>query len=113
MSTLTGGAAGFRRVPAFLSYGFRPFFFAAGLWSALALLLWIAVFVTGSTLPSRFDPLAWHIHEMLCGFVMVAIAGFVLTAIHRTGMGSVDHRGRGRLSPILTFWLARSRGTLH
>jgi len=40
---------------------------------------------------------------MLCGFVMVAIAGFVLTAIHRTGMGSVDHRGRGRAKSHFDF----------
>jgi uncharacterized protein involved in response to NO len=66
---------------AFLTLGFRPFFLAAGLWSAAALALWIAVLVTGAALPSRFDPLAWHIHEMLFGFVMAAIAGFLLTAI--------------------------------
>jgi uncharacterized protein involved in response to NO len=31
----------------------------------------------GGNLPSRFDPLAWHIHEMLFGFVMATIAGFL------------------------------------
>jgi hypothetical protein len=31
--------------------------------------------------PSRFDPLAWHTHEMLFGFVLAAVAGFLLTAI--------------------------------
>ena len=36
---------------------------------------------TGTALPSRFDPLSWHIHEMLFGFVMAAVAGFLLTAI--------------------------------
>ena len=36
---------------------------------------------TGTAVPSRFDPLAWHIHEMLFGFVMAAVAGFLLTAI--------------------------------
>jgi uncharacterized protein involved in response to NO len=30
---------------------------------------------TGSMLPSRFDPLSWHIHEMLFGFVMAACTG--------------------------------------
>ena len=37
--------------------------------------------VGGGSLPSRFDPVAWHIHEMLFGFVMATIAGFLLTAI--------------------------------
>lgn len=36
---------------------------------------------TGTALPSRFDPLTWHVHEMLFGFVMAAISGFLLTAI--------------------------------
>lgn len=70
-----------RRVPAFLSQAFRPFFLAAGIWSAAALALWIIILMTGIELPSRFDPRAWHIHEMLFGFVMAAIAGFLLTAI--------------------------------
>jgi len=39
------------------------------------------MFATGTSIPSRFDPLTWHIHEMLFGFVMAAIAGFLLTAI--------------------------------
>ena len=70
-----------RPVPAFLTQGFRPFFLAAGLWSATAIALWIVMFTTGIALPSRFDPLTWHIHEMLFGFVMAAVAGFLLTAI--------------------------------
>jgi uncharacterized protein involved in response to NO len=70
-----------RAIPAFLTQGFRPFFLAAGLWSAAALGVWIVLLATGRALPSRFDPLSWHIHEMLFGFVLAAIAGFLLTAI--------------------------------
>lgn len=70
-----------RLAPAFLTQGFRPFFLAAGLWSATAIALWIVMFATGIALPSRFDPLTWHIHEMLFGFVMAAVAGFLLTGI--------------------------------
>jgi len=66
---------------AILTHGFRVFFLAAGLWSAIALAIWIFLFATGGSLPSRFSPLDWHIHEMLFGFVMAAIAGFLLTAI--------------------------------
>ena len=66
---------------ALFSYGFRPFFLGAGLWGATAIALWIAMLTTGLTLPSRFDPLTWHVHEMLFGFVLAAVAGFLLTAI--------------------------------
>ena len=65
----------------FLSYGFRPFFLAAGGWSAIAIALWIATLTEGLRLPTRFDPLSWHIHEMLFGFVLAAVAGSLLTAI--------------------------------
>ena len=60
---------------------FRPFFLAAAIWAALALALWIVLFTTGGALLSRFDPLSWHIHAMLLGFVPATIAGFMLTAI--------------------------------
>ena len=65
----------------FLTQGFRPFFLVGGTWSATAIALWVAVLTAGIELPSRFDPLTWHIHEMLFGFVMAVIAGFILTAI--------------------------------
>jgi uncharacterized protein involved in response to NO len=70
-----------RHVPIFFSIGFRPFFLAAALWSALALTLWIVMLTQGIAFPSRFDPLSWHIHEMMFGFVMAAIGGFLLTAV--------------------------------
>ena len=47
----------------------------------IALALWLAMFFGYVQLPTRFDPLAWHVHEMLFGFVMAAVAGFLLTAI--------------------------------
>lgn len=67
--------------PAIWTQGFRPFFLATALWAICATALWIALLTTGLALPSRFDPLTWHIHEMLFGFVMAAIGGFLLTAI--------------------------------
>jgi uncharacterized protein involved in response to NO len=70
-----------RATSAFLTHGFRPFFLAAGTWSATALGVWIALFAGAGKLPSRFDPLAWHIHEMIFGFALAVVAGFLLTAI--------------------------------
>ena len=91
-----------RAVPAFLSYAFRPFFIAASLWAALAVLLWMAVLLTGRTPPSRFDPLSWHIHEMLFGFVPAAIAGFLFTALP-TWTGRPALKGSA-LAALLGLW---------
>ena len=65
----------------FFSVGFRPFFLAAGAWSAIALAVWVCMLNGAFILPTRFTPIAWHIHEMLFGFVMATVAGFLLTAI--------------------------------
>src|SRR6185312_9168468 len=67
--------------PPFLSAGFRPFFLAASAWSALSLAAWLPLLTGQIDLPTRFDPLSLHIHEMLFGFLMAAIAGFLLTAV--------------------------------
>lgn len=67
--------------PAFLRGGFRPFFFGGAAWAVIALGLWLVVLAGGTALPSAFEPLAWHRHEMLFGFVGAVIAGFLLTAI--------------------------------
>lgn len=88
---------------AFWSLAFRPFFLAASLWSAAALGLWIGLLVMGGTLPSRFDPLTWHAHAMLFGFVYAAIAGFMLTAIPNwTGRPPI--RGAA-LAVLVAVWL--------
>lgn len=93
-----------RKVPAIWTMAFRPFFLAAALWSALALALWIAMLAFGFAVPSRFDPLTWHIHAMLFGFVPAAIAGFLLTAIPNwTGRAPV--RG-APLAGLAGLWLA-------
>jgi uncharacterized protein involved in response to NO len=51
--------------PALFSYGFRPFFLGAALWSAISILLWMAQFAGELSLRTSFSPLDWHTHEML------------------------------------------------
>lgn len=65
-----------------LCCGFRPFFLGAALWAALAMGLWMLMLTT--TLPLVPGPLsgsAWHAHEMVWGFGMAAVTGFLLTAV--------------------------------
>ena len=77
-------------VPPLLTAGFRPFFLAAAGWAVLSMAAWLPLFSGELELPSGFDPLSWHIHEMLFGFVMAAVGGFLLTAIPNwTGRASV------------------------
>ncbi len=67
--------------PAILTYGFRPFFFGAAIWAALAMTLWVPMLSGHLTLPTAFDPVSWHAHEFLFGYLGAVIAGFLLTAV--------------------------------
>ena len=90
--------------PALFSYGFRPFFLAAGLWAAFGILLWLPQYFGAITLPMTFGALDWHIHEMLYGYVAASVAGFLLTAIPNwTGRLPVNG---WPLAALALLWLA-------
>jgi uncharacterized protein involved in response to NO len=65
----------------FLRGGFRPFFFGAASWGLMAIMLWLCALAGAVNIPTRFDGVAWHRHEMLFGFIGSAVAGFLLTAV--------------------------------
>ena len=67
--------------PAWLGYGFRPFFLGAALWAAVVMALWIWMLAGGAGPPTRFDPVTWHAHELLFGYLGAVSAGFLLTAV--------------------------------
>ncbi len=62
------------------AYGFRPFFLMAGLFSALAMVVWLGLYAGAFPFVSPYPPQLWHAHEMLFGFTACVIAGFLLTA---------------------------------
>ena len=95
--------------PAILSIGFRPFFFFAGLWAAVSLPLALAAMFGTLTIPSHFDPMAWHAHELLFGYTAAVMAGFLLTAIPNW-TGHLPLRG-GPLLGLAVLWLA-GRGAM-
>ena len=70
-----------RPAPVILRQGFRLFFPAAGFWAAAAVAIWLGAFLGYLRIPTAFSPLAWHAHEMIFGFVVAVIAGFLLTAV--------------------------------
>lgn len=67
--------------PALLSYGFRIFFLGGAIWAAVAMTLWLPVLTGNLELPTALSPLAWHVHELLFGFLPAVVAGFLLTAV--------------------------------
>lgn len=67
---------------ALFELGFRPFFLLASLFSIVATLIWMASYTFGWSLPvSTITPIAWHGHEMVFGYSLAIIGGFLLTAV--------------------------------
>ena len=90
--------------PAILTFGFRPFFFGAAVWAALAMALWVPMLSGHLTLPTAFDPVSWHAHEFLFGYLGAVIAGFLLTAVPNW-TGRLPIVG-WRLGMLAGLWLA-------
>lgn len=87
---------------ALFNLGFRPFFLAAALWAVLAMALWgLALAHPSATLPLT---VAWHGHEMLFGYTVAVIAGFLLTAA-RNWTGVRTPQGVP-LAAMLALWAA-------
>lgn len=66
---------------ALFAKGFRPFFLLAALSAAVMLPLWLLVLRGAFSPATHFDPVSWHAHEMVFGFTVAVIAGFLLTAV--------------------------------
>lgn len=62
-------------------HGFRPFFLGAGLSALVLVPLWVFQLEGLVELPTAFGPVQWHAHELLFGFGVATISGFLLTAI--------------------------------
>jgi len=45
------------------------------------MIIWISMLLGVFALPSRFDPVTWHAHEFLFGYLSAVAAGFLLTAV--------------------------------
>lgn len=96
-----------RMVP--FALGFRPFFLAAGVYAVLLMGLWLLK-LHGTIAPTALSPLVWHGHEMLFGYAVAVIAGFLLTAAQNwTGIRTPSG---APLAALFLLWLAGRIGFL-
>lgn len=90
---------------ALLSCAFRPFFLLAVWTAVIDLALWAGFLAAGLPLPSvPGGPVVWHVHELVFGFGLAAITGFLLTAVPEfTGAASCSAR---TTLTLLALWIA-------
>lgn len=89
-----------RRTPVILQTGFRVFFLGAAVYAVVSMLYWKIFYVMGKNIFVAMPLTVWHGHEMIFGFTMAVVAGFLLTAV-------MNWTGRPTLSgvPLLILFL--------
>lgn len=92
------------RAPLF-SLGFRPFYLLAAM-CAIAGVGWWSIQFAGLTTasPSVIAGVAWHAHEMVFGFALAVVTGFLFTAV-RNWTAQPTPSG-GALAGIVALWVA-------
>ena len=90
---------------ALFELGFRPFFLLATLYAVVSAGLWMAVYFGGFSLVHEGLPVTyWHAHEMVFGYGIAVVAGFLLTVVHNwTGIQTIQN---GKLAVLAALWLA-------
>lgn len=93
------------RAFALFNLGFRPFFLGAGLFAVISVALWLAYFLNLFILPAGpISSFQWHAHEMIYGYAMAVIAGFLLTAVTNwTGLPTLSGI---KLALLFSLWAA-------
>lgn len=60
--------------------GFRPFFLLAALFATVVVPIWLLVHAGLIDIGDHLLPTTWHAHEMVFGYAMAVVTGFLLTA---------------------------------
>ena len=83
--------------------GFRPFYLLASSFASLSVLLWSLQF-SGLLPYAHLQGPIWHAHEMLFGFTLAVMTGFLLTA-GQNWSGQPTPKGT-HLAALATLWIA-------
>ena len=88
--------------------GFRPFFLGAGVFAVLSIGQWAGIYNLGWSLQAEsFNIIQWHAHEMIYGYAMAVVAGFLLTAV-TNWTGQTTSTGRSLMLMFFFWGLART-----
>jgi len=88
----------------FLNLGFRTFYTLAAVFAVVAMALWLASFTGMVQFGGQLPGVVWHSHEMVFGFGVAVITGFLFTAV-RNWTGLPTPTGPA-LGSIALLWLA-------
>jgi len=94
----------------FFDRAFRSFFIGGSLFAVLSMFVWWMNYPQALSGLSGMNPMYWHAHEMVFGYALATITGFLLTAVMNwTGLNSASGKW---LAGLFMLWLSARIGYL-
>ncbi|MDP3087542.1 MAG: NnrS family protein [Methylotenera sp.] len=89
---------------ALFNLGFRPFFLGASVFSVISIASWMLIYFSYISVSiTNISISQWHAHEMLYGYGLAVVAGFLLTAVKNwTGLPTLYGRS---LMVLFALWV--------
>lgn len=90
---------------AVFNLGFRPFFLGGSIFAVIAVFWWMLVYFSMVHIPIvNITSSQWHAHEMLYGYGLAVVAGFLLTAVKNwTGIATLHGKS---LALLFGLWVS-------
>jgi len=94
----------------FFDRAFRSFFIGGSVFAALSMFVWWMNYPQTLSGLSGITPMYWHAHEMVFGYALATVTGFLLTAVMNwTGLNSASGKW---LAGLFILWLSARIGYL-
>lgn len=94
----------------FFDRAFRSFFLGGSLFAVVAMLVWWLNYPQSSSSFSGVSPMLWHAHEMVFGYALATVTGFLLTAVMNWTRS--DSASGVSLMGVFLLWLSARIGFL-
>lgn len=87
-----------------LALGFRPFYSLAAIFAVAGMVFWLLAYTGSLQAGAYLNGIFWHGHEMVYGFAIAVMSGFLLTAVRNwTGLPTPTGAALGGLALL---WIA-------
>jgi len=94
----------------FFDRAFRSFFLGGSFFAVVAMSVWWLNYPVSSHTFSGVSPMMWHAHEMVFGYALATVTGFLLTAVMNWTRS--DSASGGSLMLLFLLWVSARIGFL-
>lgn len=94
----------------FFDRAFRSFFLGGAIYAVISMMVWWAIYPNVGATLSSVNIITWHAHEMVFGYALATVAGFLITAV--LNWSKMETASGWKLAVIFLLWAAARIGYL-